>query len=405
MHFDQLMNDGDSVIGARASGHKQLTCRILGLAGVPVPKNILVSTAADAITAAHQLGFPVVVKPDDANRSEGVTVGIASDEDLINAFKGAGKFSKRILIEEQIPGTCHRIQIANNRFYWAMKRHPPLVEGDGVHTIRELVDIENSKEEKLAKHKRQPLLLLDDIAIELISAAGFSPGSVLQKGVRAPLRKLNSLTRGSFREMVTETIHPENISLAIHAASLLRLNLAGVDVISTDISRPWHESGAVINEINSGPMWTLSVEALKDAQADYLRDVFPTQGRIPIEVFVGDEEAMRRAAARQIDLVDEGTRCFLSSHTATYGPAGENRFAFPAGSLFLRCQALLMNRDVDAVILTVQTDEFVQKGLPIDSINRIEVVNESLSSVENEDEPAKDGSFKKLIELLHTYLV
>jgi chemotaxis signal transduction protein len=40
--------------------------------------------------------------------------------------------------------------------------------------------------------------------------------------------------------------------------------------------------------------------------------------------------------------------------------------------LYTRCQALLMHRAVEAIVLVIQNEDWLQTGLPIDQIYRVE---------------------------------
>ena len=313
--FDDSSNENDSAIGVKIGQNKYLTSQILAAAGLPAPVNAIVINTSQAVDAAQRIGFPVVVKPADKDRGEGVTTGVCSDDEVVAAFENAAKFSKSVLVEKHIPGVCYRITVANKKVYWSVKRGPRSVTGDGVHTVKQLVDIENSINEKKAKHLRRMPFVYDDLAVECITSAGFHVDSVPVEGQVVPLRKIESAQWGGFIE--TADVHPSNIALALEAANLLKLNVMGLDIISTDISQPWHTNGAVINEVNYKPLWTLSTQNAKDGLRGFLADCFPTQGRIPIEVFIGNRDALERALVRQKEFCGPGSKVF-SEHSPHY---------------------------------------------------------------------------------------
>jgi hypothetical protein len=96
---------------------------------------------------------------------------------------------------------------------------------------------------------RSEIRRLDDLAFKAISLAGFSPSSIPEPGVLVPLRRIESTAWGGVDEEVTQIIHKDNLFAALYASKLLGLNVAGIDIISPDISEPWHKNGAIINEV------------------------------------------------------------------------------------------------------------------------------------------------------------
>ncbi|WP_294347916.1 hypothetical protein [Prosthecochloris sp.] len=101
------------------------------------------------------------------------------------------------------------------------------------------------------KGEAQPL---DQRARDSIEAAGFSEMSVPEKGRLVPLRPIESTQWGGVDEEVTDHVHSENLVTAPDAAKLFSLDVAGIDIISADISVPWYENGAIINEVNYAPL-------------------------------------------------------------------------------------------------------------------------------------------------------
>jgi cyanophycin synthetase len=293
--------------------------------------------------------------------------------------------------------------VANGKFYCAVKRGAKHVVGDGMHTVQQLVDIANALENQKAKHRRRKPFLLDDLALELVRGSGYEASSIPAKGGIVPLREVESDQWGGVPESSTHLIHPENISIALRAAEVLRLNVAGIDLITKDISLPWHANGAVINEVNYAPMWTLSIDTAKAGLYAYIRDVFPGEGRIPVDVFIGDDVALVRGLEHKDGLLREGVKCFLCSHRTSYGPDGEMRDTLEGGGLHERCGALLMNRQSDAIVLVIQTDELLHRGLPVEAVRSVHVVNSNLASFTDPPNKAAPGCVTELIALFDCY--
>ncbi|MCF6340011.1 MAG: hypothetical protein L3J10_04560 [Sulfurimonas sp.] len=124
----------DSNIGAKMSNNKMLTSNLVRMAGLPAPVNGVASNIQNATVIANKIGWPIVVKPVDADRGEGVSIGITNYKQLKIAFKEALRFSKskNIIVEKEVKGVAHRILIANNKLLYVIKRLPKSIEGDGI---------------------------------------------------------------------------------------------------------------------------------------------------------------------------------------------------------------------------------------------------------------------------------
>lgn len=139
--FFRSATPNDSMIGAQLTINKWTCIQHLKLAGIPVPLSSVVYDAQQAQNVADQTGYPVVVKPADRDRGEGVTVDIQSARDVVRAFEKAKQLSKQILVEKRVPGICHRLLVFKDQVIFAYSRHPVSVIGDGKSTIHELVRI------------------------------------------------------------------------------------------------------------------------------------------------------------------------------------------------------------------------------------------------------------------------
>ncbi|UYO94427.1 hypothetical protein [Pollutimonas sp. M17] len=365
-------SESDSSLGVDAAQHKYVAAEWLRQFGLPAPTHTLLAEEGQAMQAAAAIGWPVVVKPADRDRGEGVTVGVESEESLRAAFQHASRFSKQVLVERMVPGTCHRLLVVRGRVLYAVRRHPIGVEGDGRSTIAERIQVANARRMALPAWNRPPPYPADDLARQELDRAGLTLDSILAPGAWAPLRRIESTDWGGVDEDFSTTLHPDNAAIAIQAAELFGLDIAGVDIISPDITHPWHENGAVINEVNSSPLLGASQSSLDSLPALMARLV-PGDGRIPIEAVAGGDDALRVARARQRYWADRGLACYVASHALTEDPSG-HAVPMAAQGLFARCTALLMNKHVDAIVMAVQTDELLETGLPVDRLNRVERV-------------------------------
>ena len=400
---DRSITELDSAVGSKISQNKFKTASILKQSGIPVPVHYIAASLDVAVKAASSIGYPVVVKPADKDRGEGVTVNINDAKGVVEGFNNASKLSNQILIEKQVPGICYRILVVGEKSPYVVARMPLAVVGDGVNTIGDLILKGNNKERRKAKHLRQKELPIDNLAKETLAEQGFTLESIPDKDIFAKLRPIESTEWGGLPKVFTEIAHPENIKIAIASAKILNLHVAGVDFITDDISIPWFKNDAVINEINFGPYLGSYYEYQQLGVQHLIRDLFPEGGRIPIEVFIGDGLAWESALKRQREVIEAGIRCIVTSHLNTLDINGPIKILEAENSLNERCSALLMKKSVSYLLLVVHTDEFLRKGLPIDFVNSVSIINKNLVMMNDHSQPVLADDISRLLQLLTMY--
>jgi len=130
----------------------------------------------------------------------------------------------------------------------------------------------------------------------------------------------------------------------LDAVNLFKLNIGGIDVISPDISRPWHENGAIINEVNFAPLFG-GAEISRSYIPKFFAEFIDGNGKIPVEAFESEDAA----AARQQAFGQQGVRCYLLTATKTLDPGG-HEIVLPMSGMRLRLRALACRSDVDAIV-------------------------------------------------------
>ena len=375
--------EADSAIGARIAQDKAKSAVLLKMAGLPAPQHILVSSQKSPLTAAKQLGWPLVAKPTNCDRGEGVTVGINNNARLLEAFNIARQFSKRrpIIIEREVTGVCHRLFINDGTLLYAIKRRPLSVIGHAKRTVAQHISDTDEQETSKAPWLRSHRYSNDTLAAETMAAGGFSLRSIPALDELVPLRPFQSDVWGGTPEDVSTQVHPDNVIIAVKAAKLFGLYNAGIDIITSDISQPWHKNDAIINEVNFSPLFG-GTEISKRYVPSFLENFIEGNGRIPIDVFMGGKEAFENAKKRQKQLLSSGVMCALTSHSITIDLA-ENETSIPFNSLKKRCLALLLDRQIAALVVVVQTNECLYQGLAFDQIDSFTKTGGELCSWKN----------------------
>jgi cyanophycin synthetase len=245
--------DTTSAVAESIAQDKDLTKTLLQAAGVPVPIGRPVHDADDAWAAAQQVGLPVVVKPQDGNQGKGVTVNVATREQMDAAFKAAEAIGT-VMVEKYLPGGDYRLLVVGKKLVAAARRDPPHVIGDGLRTVRELVDRVNADPKRGDGHATSlTKIRFDDIAIGRLQAQGLQPQSVPRKGERVLLRNNANLSTGGSATDVTDDVHRDVAARAVAAAQMVGLHICGVDVVCESVLRPLEEQSGGIVEVNAAP--------------------------------------------------------------------------------------------------------------------------------------------------------
>ncbi|MEM6587024.1 MAG: hypothetical protein AAF641_01150 [Pseudomonadota bacterium] len=364
----------ESSIGATLAQRKSVCTGLFRQAGLPAPGNRACWTLAEAEAFAAQVGWPVVVKPDD--RDAGMAVNIVENtQDLKAAFDVAKAASAQgvVLTEEFVKGICHRLFVAGGEVIYVVRRKPIGQTADGVRSVADLITGQRADDRCQPPWRRSGLPELDTLAINTLTGLGFSLTDVPKKGTFLPLRPRESTAWGGVDDDLTAETHAENKRIACQAAELVGLSIVGVDIITNDISTPWYETGAMINEVNHLP--TLG---LADISKGYLTQcwdtIFDHPARIPVEVFVGGSGAWEAAQKRQAELSKNGRSVFLTNADITLGASGEDR-ALRADGLTARVNALLLSKDVDGLIVVGEFNQIIRSGLGLEGVDDLQVVD------------------------------
>lgn len=282
------------LIAAEIAGDKAEAKAVLDRVGVPVARGVTVQTAGEAVTAAQRLKRPLVAKPLDGNHGRGVTTGLMSDDQLRTAFAEAARHSRRVIIEEQLPGRDHRVLVVAGEIVAVAERAPPHVIGDGVSTIALLVEAVNADPRRGVGHEAVlTRIRLDDHATEILGRQGLTVESVPEAGRRVELHTAANLSAGGTAIDRTEEIHPDNAAIARRAALAVGLDVAGIDLLAPDITRSVRETGGGVVEVNAAPGLRMHLEPSeglkRDVAAPIVASLFPrgSRARIPVLAVTG----------------------------------------------------------------------------------------------------------------------
>jgi cyanophycin synthetase len=357
--------DLTSAIAESISRDKDLTKSLLQPCGVPVPEGRMVDSPADAWEAAQDIGLPVVLKPYDGNHGRGVFINLMTREEIEMAYGVADEEGSGVMIERSISGVEHRLLVVGGKLAAATRGDMVSVTGDGKSTIQHLIDTQINSDPRRGTTEEHPLnyIRLDSAARLEISRQGFKSG----EDVPAAAQTVIIQRAGNHAFDVTDEVHPEVARAAGLAAKIVGLDIAGIDLVCEDISRPLQEQGGAIVEVNAGPSLLMHLKPavgkprpVGKAIVDHL---FPgtDSGSIPVVGVTGhrDTTVIAQIVAQLSQLA--GKRTGLACAAGLYLERRQVETSDCAH--FEPARRLLMNRAVDLVVIENPPAAIAGEGL------------------------------------------
>jgi len=369
-----------SNIAVETASDKELTNRLLHDVGLPVPRNLLVRSAEEAVAAAERIGYPVVTKPLDVSHGRGVSLNLLTPEQVRWGYNQAAEYRSSVLVEQFLTGRDYRVLVINDQVIAVAERVPAHVVGDGEHTIAELVEIANRDPRRGIGHEKVlTRISVNEQAERLLEQAGYTTETVLPQGERFFLRSTANISTGGTAIDRTNEIHWDNLEIARRAARVIGLDIAGIDIISPDISQSLRETGGGIVEVNAGPGFRMHLQPSEGTPRNVARPViemlFPpnTPSRIPIVAITGTngKTTTARMVAHMLKL--HGQRTGLTTSDGIYID----------GELYMRgdmtgpwsARMVLKDPSIDAAVLETARGGILREGLGFDRCDVGAVLN------------------------------
>jgi cyanophycin synthetase len=291
------LSSHSGILAVELACDKEGTKTILGDAGIPVPRGTTIQYFDELENAIKDVGgYPIVIKPLDGNHGRGITINVRHWDEAIAAYDLATEESKSrsIIIERFYEGSDHRVLVIDGKLVAVAERVPAHVIGDGKSTISELIELTNQDPNRGDGHDNiLTKIVVNKTAIDVLARQEFNLESVLPENQIAYLRATANLSTGGIAIDRTDDIHPENVWLMERVAKVIGLDIAGIDVVTSDISKPLRETDGVIVEVNAAPGFRMHVAPSRglprNVAAPVLEMLFPpgTPSRIPILAVTG----------------------------------------------------------------------------------------------------------------------
>ena len=358
-----------NAIAENIASNKDLTKTLLKSCGVPVPEGEIVDSPEAAWTAAQDIGLPVVVKPLDGNHGRGVSIELSARGDIEAAFKIAEAEGSEVIVERHIPGDEHRVLVVGGKVVAAARGESIYVIGNGRDTVIKLIDDQLNCDPRRGDAEEFPLetiRLEREPAMKLLLERQGLHGEAVPADQQRVLVQRN----GNVAIDCTDDVHPDVAHAVSLAARVVGLDVAGIDLVVKDISKPLVPQRGAIVEVNAGPGLLMHLRPavgkprpVGQAIVNHLFEPDDT-GRIPVVGVagtVGTADIARKIAwllhlsGKHVGLACQHglylrTRCVEQKSSANW--VSGNR--------------LLMNRDVNAVVLENGPLSILRDGLAYD---------------------------------------
>ncbi|KAB0586361.1 cyanophycin synthetase family protein [Comamonas kerstersii] len=306
--------DKTSAIGFGIAEDKDLSKQLLKACGVPVPEWELVKSADDAWEEADYMGLPVTVKPYNSNKGEGVSVNLTSEAEVRAAYDEARKLTRYVMVERFVPGHVHRLLVVGGKVVAASRGEYP----NGQHDPRAKV-----------------------VTVDC-----------------------------------TDDVHPEVAYMAALSAKVVGLDIAGVDLVCQDISKPLEAQGGAILEVNGGPGLLMhlkpSVGVARPVGQAIVEHLFPAEdgdseglaARIPVVGIAGTRHNAFIARLVGWLLQLSGKRTGVASSEGTFL---EGRLTQKGDNTnWHAAHRLLVNRLAEAAVIQTSARSILEEGLAYD---------------------------------------
>ncbi|HND25982.1 MAG TPA: Mur ligase family protein, partial [Rhodocyclaceae bacterium] len=345
--------DRTSAIAESISREKDLTKSLLESCGVPVPEGRIVTSPEDAIEAAGDIGYPVVVKPSDGNHARGVFTNISTPDEVAKAFPLSLAQGSEVIVERFVRGSEHRLLVVGGRMVAANKGDTVSVVGDGKHTIDQLIDLQINSDPRRGDEHEFPLyrITLDRFpAAQMeVERQGYTGSSIPPDGQDVMIVRTSNMAFD-----VTDQVHPDTAELACLAARIVGLDIAGVDLVCEDISLPLGAQKGAIVEVNAGPGLLMHIKPgvgeprpVGEAIVAHLFE-HDADSRIPVVGVTGSrgKTPVARLVTHLLRLSGQYTGLASSEGVFLDGRQVET----PARTNWDAAERVLMNRSVDVAV-------------------------------------------------------
>lgn len=217
-------------------------------AGLPASRGGGFKDWRGMLAVFRMLKRPVIIKPALGSRGRHTTTYIYTEEQLKKAFRIGKQIADRLVMEEHLFGSVYRGTIVDGRLVGVLRGDPPRITGDGIHTIKELVDLKNK-----TKHSAVHDVVITGYIEDFLSRNHYTVETILPQGKTIDLLEKIGIGYGGYKAEEITITHPKIKAILEQAGALINAPVMGFDFIIQDITAdPDNQEWGII-ECNSLP--------------------------------------------------------------------------------------------------------------------------------------------------------
>lgn len=366
--IEATIMDSTSSLAVEIAGNKDRTKNILRESNIPVAEGVIVSKEEDLHKLAVKLKFPLVVKPISGNHGRGVTTNIKTYESLILAFNKAREISNTVVVEEHLEGNDYRLLVIDGKLQAAALREPAFVIGDGVKSIRDLIEDENLNPNRGDGHNKNLSKITFDLDIEFtLSEKALKLESIPNRGEKVYVKTTANISSGGTAIDITDIVHPYNRVMAERIANIIGLDVMGIDIIAKDIGAPISKGNGGVIEVNAGPGFRMHLAPTSGKPRNVAKAVvdmlFPegVESQIPICAITGTngKTTTSRLVAHIVSLTGKTVGMTSTDDVIIDNfPILKGDYSGPSGA-----QAVMKDKRSEVAVLEVARGGILRRGL------------------------------------------
>lgn len=238
-----------SFISGQMTRCKDITYKLLAAANLPTPKTeCFYKKSYDLKKASKQLSllkYPIILKDAQGSNSRGIFPLIGNIADAISVIEEELPHYKSMIAQEMVFGREYRILILDEKIIGALEMIPPYATGDGISTIRKIIEEKQSSTERRTE--------FDEKLEQILKEQSFTLESVMSKNEIAYIKKSSCLAEGGETMDVTDVVHPSIEKICVAASKVVGKHLVGIDVMCDDVAIDPVKQSFNIIEINGKP--------------------------------------------------------------------------------------------------------------------------------------------------------
>ncbi|HAS00200.1 MAG: Cyanophycin synthase [Candidatus Moranbacteria bacterium GW2011_GWC2_37_73] len=238
-----------SFVSGQLTRCKDITHKLLLAHNLPSPQSECFYKKSfikqEAEKQLNNLKYPIILKDAQGSNSRGIFPLIGNLRDAMILLEEELPHYRSMIAQEMVFGKEYRLLVLDEKVIGALEMIPPYAVGDGVSTLRKIIEEKQDLTEKRTE--------FDEKLIQILKEQNFTLESVMTKNEIAYIKKSSCLAEGGETRDVTDSVHPDIEKICVAASKVVGKYLVGIDVMCDDISKKPVEQSFHIIEINGKP--------------------------------------------------------------------------------------------------------------------------------------------------------